>query len=238
MTKDTRRSSLQVFPPPFVSSGHISRRKDTHGSGCESPRACRGLHRLDSGEGKPATAHNRHREWRPLPAVARKGETRASPMDGKEPPRRPEEPPPVFREAELRAIFAACRGDKTSAGRRDEAILRVSVDTGARRAEELILAIPDVDLGQGLIKVTGKAAESGRFRLVPKRCAHSTATSAREGSTWPASGAARRVDCSLPRSSPFCPTRSWCCDPLSQVDHRIEHELLSDFHVPQEPARL
>ena len=114
---------------------------------------------------KPATAHNRYRGCHAFFVwLLEEGEIHASPMERMKPPRLLEEPPPVLREAELRAILAACERDKTFAGRRDEAILRVFMDTGARRAEVLNLAIPDVDLEQGLIKVTGKGS---RVRSVP-----------------------------------------------------------------------
>jgi site-specific recombinase XerD len=114
---------------------------------------------------KPATAHNRYRgchaffRW-----LVEEGEIRENPMARMKPPRLPEEPPPVLREAELRAILAACERDKTFAGRRDEAVLRIFIDTGARRAEVLGLSISDVDLEQGLLRVIGKG---GRTRLVP-----------------------------------------------------------------------
>ncbi len=114
---------------------------------------------------KPTTAHNRYRgchaffRW-----LAEEGEIRSNPMERMKPPKLPEEPPPVLREAELRAILAACDRDKTFIGRRDEAILRVFMDTGARRGEVLNLAVPDVDLEQALLKVTGKGS---RVRSVP-----------------------------------------------------------------------
>lgn len=114
---------------------------------------------------KPATAHNRYRgchaffRW-----LVEEGEIRDSPMARMRPPRLPEEPPPVLRAAELRALLAACERDKAFAGRRDEAILRVFMDTGARRGEVLALGLDDVDLDQGLLRVTGKGA---RTRLVP-----------------------------------------------------------------------
>src|SRR5664280_2516111 len=114
---------------------------------------------------KPATAHNRYRgchaffRW-----LLEEGEIHDSPMERMKPPRLPEEPPPVLREAELRALLAACERDKTFAGRRDEAILRVFMDTGARRGELLNLSLADVDLEQGLLRVTGKGS---RTRLVP-----------------------------------------------------------------------
>lgn len=114
---------------------------------------------------KPATAHNRYRgchaffRW-----LVEEGEIRDNPMERMKPPRLPEEPPPVLREVELRALLAACERDKTFAGRRDEAILRVFMDTGAQRGEVLNLSLADVDLEQGLLRVTGKGS---RTRLVP-----------------------------------------------------------------------
>ena len=114
---------------------------------------------------KPATAHNRYRgchaffRW-----LLEEGEIRDNPMERMKPPRLPEEPPPVLREAELRALLAVCERDKTFAGRRDEAVLRVFMDTGARRGEVLQLGVADVDLEQGLLRVTGKGS---RTRLVP-----------------------------------------------------------------------
>lgn len=114
---------------------------------------------------KPATAHNRYRgchaffRW-----LLEEGEIRDNPMERMKPPRLPEEPPPVLREAELRALLAVCERDKTFAGRRDEAVLRIFMDTGARRGEVLGLSVADVDLEQALIRVTGKGS---RIRLVP-----------------------------------------------------------------------
>src|SRR5690606_32137749 len=99
---------------------------------------------------KPTTAHNRYRalntffRW-----LADEGEIRESPMARMKPPRLPEEPPPVLREAELRALLEACERDRSYWGRRDEAIIRVFVDTGCRRAELLGLTVADVDLDEG-----------------------------------------------------------------------------------------
>jgi site-specific recombinase XerD len=112
----------------------------------------------------PATANNR---WRGAQAFfgwcVEEGEIKESPMARMKPPSLPETPPPVLREPELRAILAGCERDKTWLGRRDEAILRVFMDTGARRAEVLGLRIEDIDLDRGILSVTGKGS---RTRLV------------------------------------------------------------------------
>jgi site-specific recombinase XerD len=105
----------------------------------------------------PATAHNRYRGCQAFFGWAfEEGEVKASPMAHMKPPRLPETPPPVLRDADLRRLLEACAADRTFAGRRDEAILRVFIDTGARRAEILGLRLADVDLETGILEVVGK----------------------------------------------------------------------------------
>lgn len=113
----------------------------------------------------PATAHNR---FRGCQAFFRwcldEGEVRVSPMERMKPPRLPEAPVPVLRDPELRKLLAACARDRSFTGKRDEAILRCLLDSGIRRAELLDLTLADVNLDQGLLKVTGKGS---RTRVVP-----------------------------------------------------------------------
>ncbi len=121
---------------------------------------------------KPATANNRFRglqsffKW-----LADEGEISESPMARMKPPRVPENPPPVLQESELRALLATCEKGTRLEDRRDHAILRVFIDTGARRAEVAGLrfdpqddANNDVDLDQGIIRVLGKGR---RERVLP-----------------------------------------------------------------------
>jgi site-specific recombinase XerD len=110
---------------------------------------------------KPATAHNRHRALRSFFAwLVEEGELRESPMARMKPPTLPEAPPPVLSVDQQRRIIEVCERDKTFAGRRDEAILRVFMDTGARRAEVLGLTLEDVDLDDGRLTVTGKGSRT------------------------------------------------------------------------------
>jgi site-specific recombinase XerD len=109
----------------------------------------------------PATAHNRFRgcqaffNW-----LLEEGEIRTSPMARMKPPRLPEAPVPVLRDAELLKLLEACARDKSFAGRRDEALLRVLMDTGVRRAEVLGLRLGDVNLDEGLLTVIGKGSRT------------------------------------------------------------------------------
>jgi integrase/recombinase XerC len=95
---------------------------------------------------KPSTANNRYRglqaffRW-----VLAEDELDANLMSGMEPPKIPEEPPPVLGEDELRRLLKACDG-KDFAARRDEAIVRLVLDTGKRQAECPAIMLADLAL--------------------------------------------------------------------------------------------
>lgn len=91
------------------------------------------------------------------------GEIPASPMARMTPPHVPEQPVPVFSEDELRRLIAACKGNHFEA-RRDVAIIRLFIDTGARLAEIAGLTIDAVDFEIGVIHVVGKGR---RGRAIP-----------------------------------------------------------------------
>jgi site-specific recombinase XerD len=120
---------------------------------------------------KPTTAHNRYRGVQAFFRWALdEGLVKDSPMARMRPPRLPEAPPPILREAELRALIAACERDTTFAGRRGAAIVRIFLDTGARLSEVAELRWDpdndlsnDVDLDAGQLRVIGKGR---RERLV------------------------------------------------------------------------
>jgi site-specific recombinase XerD len=109
----------------------------------------------------PATAHNRFRGCQAFFTwLVEEGEVRVSPMARMKPPRLPEAPVPVLRDAELRRLLDVCAKDRTFGGRRDEAMLRILMDSGIRRAEILGLRLADVDLDTGLLTVTGKGSRT------------------------------------------------------------------------------
>ncbi|MEA5367769.1 tyrosine-type recombinase/integrase [Amycolatopsis sp., V23-08] len=74
-----------------------------------------------------------------------------------------EKPVPVIPDAELAALLRTASGSDFISIR-DNAILRVLLDTGIRRGELVNIDVADVDFAQHEITVTGKG---GRTRIVP-----------------------------------------------------------------------
>jgi site-specific recombinase XerD len=119
---------------------------------------------------RPATAANRYQALaRFFGYAVEEGEIRENPMARMKQPRIPEAPPAVLTEAQLRDLLAACDG-RTFEDRRDTAILRTFIDTGARLSEVQGLRWSsdadesDVDLDSGVVTVLGKGR---RPRVLP-----------------------------------------------------------------------
>ncbi len=119
---------------------------------------------------KPATANNRFKSLQAFfKWLAEEGEVKESPMARMRPPKNEPQPVPVFSDEQLSALLATAEKPDTFENRRDMAILRVFIDTGARRAEVVGLRYThdddnDVDLDNGLLRVMGKG---GRGRVLP-----------------------------------------------------------------------
>jgi len=80
-----------------------------------------------------ATAHNRYRGLRSLFGwILDEGEIERNTMERMKPPILPEKPVGVVPLADIKKILDTC-DPKMFAGRRDEALLRVFLDTGGRR---------------------------------------------------------------------------------------------------------
>jgi len=112
-----------------------------------------------------ATALNRYQCLRQFwNFLVEDGEIPESPMARMRPPKVPEAPPPVLTNDELRALLKAAEGT-TFEQRRDTALLRVLIDTGARVSEIANLTMADdVDLDAGTLTVVGKGR---RVRALP-----------------------------------------------------------------------
>jgi site-specific recombinase XerD len=118
----------------------------------------------------PATASVRYRALRKFFSWAEgEGEIEVSPMTTMQPPKIPEKLPPVLSTEDLQKLIAACKG-KEFEDLRDEAIVRVFIDTGARLSEIANLQLvadsgySDVDLDVGELRVLGKGR---RYRRLP-----------------------------------------------------------------------
>ncbi len=99
------------------------------------------------------------------------GEVATDPMARMRPPKVAEEPVDILRVEQLKALMATCEKGQEFEDRRDAAILRVFIDTGARRAEIAGLRWKpgdddgnDLDLDRGLLRVIGKGR---RERVLP-----------------------------------------------------------------------
>jgi site-specific recombinase XerC len=91
------------------------------------------------------------------------GEITSNPMARMRSPLIPEDPPAGLSDAELRALLKAYEGSDL-VDRRDTAIVRTFIDTGARLSEMAGLRMDDVDLDDQTLTVTGKGS---RVRVVP-----------------------------------------------------------------------
>jgi site-specific recombinase XerD len=113
---------------------------------------------------KPATVGVRFRSLQQLFRwLLEEGEITSNPMERMRSPRIPEDPPAVLSDAELRALLRACEGS-AFAERRDAAIIRAFIDTGARLSEIANLHLADADLDDTTLTVLGKGE---RRRVLP-----------------------------------------------------------------------
>ena len=85
-------------------------------------------------------------------------EIEKNPMVGISPPTPKPKPVPVLSDAELTALLKVCSGP-SFVQRRDEAMVRVLLDTGVRVSELCGFTVDSVDLDQGMVLVTGKGGK-------------------------------------------------------------------------------
>lgn len=87
--------------------------------------------------------------------LVREEEIERNPMEGAVGPIVPEQPVTVLDVDQMRALLDSCKGNDLIS-RRDQAILRLLIDTGGRLGEVAALTVDDVDFEMGVCHVVGK----------------------------------------------------------------------------------
>lgn len=119
---------------------------------------------LDAGA-EPSTARSRQLAVRRFSAwLEEEGEIDTDPLLGLKAPKLDSKVVKSLTDDEVRRLIKAC-GGKEFRDRRDEALLRLMIETGMRAGEVLGLTVDDVDLvrGQALVR----RGKGGRGRVVP-----------------------------------------------------------------------
>ncbi|MGH3278729.1 MAG: tyrosine-type recombinase/integrase, partial [Trebonia sp.] len=113
----------------------------------------------DFAEGhKPATVHTRYKCLRLFfTFLAEEGEITRHPMVHMRPPVIPETPVPVLSAEDLDRLLRTVAG-RDFASLRDNAIIRLFVDTGMRRGDLSGLRVEDIDFDQDVAYVIGKGS--------------------------------------------------------------------------------
>lgn len=126
---------------------------------------------LDAGN-QPATARARQLAVRRFTAwLAEEGELPADPFTGLKAPRLDTAVVEPLSEDQLRALLKACQPPRAATPaealrhRRDEAMLRLMLETGARAGEVVALEVADLDLPAGTAVI--RRGKGGKGRVVP-----------------------------------------------------------------------
>lgn len=119
---------------------------------------------LDGGA-EPATARARQLSLRRYSGwLADEGEITADPLVGLKPPKLDQKIVEPLTDVELRALIAACAGPEMR-DRRDEALIRIMLETGGRAGEVAVMRLADVDLKAGTAVI--RRGKGGKGRVVP-----------------------------------------------------------------------
>ncbi|MDP9444129.1 MAG: tyrosine-type recombinase/integrase [Actinomycetota bacterium] len=114
---------------------------------------------------QPATARARQLGVRRFSAwLVEEGELHADPLLGVRAPKLDSKVVEPLTDAQLKALLKACAG-RDLRERRDEAILRLMIETGLRAGEVVALVVADVDLMAGTAVV--RRGKGGKGRVVP-----------------------------------------------------------------------
>ena len=114
---------------------------------------------------EPNTARARHQALRRFAAwLTSEGELDDDPLIGLRPPKADTKVTEPLDSDELKRLLKACAGT-TVRDRRDEAIVRLMAETGARAGEVVALHVGDVDVRRGVATI--RRGKGGRGRVVP-----------------------------------------------------------------------
>jgi integrase len=120
---------------------------------------------ISDGGASPATCSVRHRALHRFGTwLAEEGELDNNPLQGMSPPRPEQKVIPKLNDDELKALLKACQG-KGFRERRDEAILRFALETGARAEEICSMEVGDIDLRHERAAI--RRGKGGKGRVVP-----------------------------------------------------------------------
>jgi integrase/recombinase XerD len=113
---------------------------------------------------EPATARSRQLALRLFAGwLVEEDELEQNPLAGLKPPKLDAKIVPVLDDSQLRALIRACEG-KGLADRRDEALVRLLLETGIRAGECIALTTADVDVRGGLVLI--RRGKGGKGRVV------------------------------------------------------------------------
>lgn len=119
---------------------------------------------LDGGA-EPATARSRQLALRRFSGwLAEEGEIESDRLLGLKPPKLDSKIVPELSDVQLVALLAACKG-KDFRERRDEAIIRLMIETGLRAGEVVLMNVSDVNLQEGSAVI--RRGKGGKGRSVP-----------------------------------------------------------------------
>lgn len=119
---------------------------------------------LDAGA-EPSTARARQLALRRFPAwLLEEGEIDTDPLLGLRAPKLDAKIVEPLTAEQITALAAACAG-KDMRDRRDEALVRLMIETGARAGEVVALRVEDIDLAAGTAVL--RRGKGGRGRVVP-----------------------------------------------------------------------
>lgn len=117
---------------------------------------------------RPSTAATRYRDLQQLFRwLLEEGEIPESPMARMRPPKLDEQSVPIVPDEDLAALLKACSGSGFE-DRRDLAIIRTFLASGARLAELANLTMDTVDLDLKELEVMGKGRRGRRLSITPK----------------------------------------------------------------------